>query len=40
MPNSRDILYRAGYTRTLIDISSAGYDLLGDEKCAELTAAL
>ena len=26
MPNSRDILYRAGYTRTLIDIVSAGYE--------------
>jgi hypothetical protein len=26
MPNSQDILYRAGYTRTLIDISSAGYE--------------
>ena len=24
MPNSRDILYRVGYTRTLIDIASAG----------------
>jgi hypothetical protein len=26
MPNSRDILYRVGYTRTLIDIASAGYE--------------
>jgi hypothetical protein len=26
MPNSQDILYRASYTRTLIDISSTGYE--------------
>jgi hypothetical protein len=26
MPNSRDILYRVGYRRTLIDIASAGYE--------------
>jgi hypothetical protein len=26
MPNSQDILYRASYTRNLIDISSAGYE--------------
>jgi hypothetical protein len=26
MPNGRDILYRVGYTRTLIDIASAGYE--------------
>jgi hypothetical protein len=27
MPNGRDILYRVGYTRTIIDIASTGYEI-------------
>ena len=33
MPNSRDILNRVGYARTLIDIASAGYE---EEKAGNL----